>query len=254
MQTTIPRHVDRITEHRFYVFFAVLLFGAMFLGFSRTFFLRFWFPEWAAAHGPHEPFFYFHGAIFFVWLVLIVIQPSLIATGKTETHRRVGWVGAFVAASMIVLGVIALIIGARRPTGFIDVPIGPLNFMAIPLVNLLLFGSFVACGVVTRRTLQTHKRCMLLASLAMLDAGIARWPFAMMASPSPIPGFTITDLFVDTFLIPMILWDFISIRRLHRITFLGGLLLIASQPFRVWLAGTSTWVTIAGWLVNVVPR
>jgi len=52
MQETVSRRVQRSTERRFHAGFIVVIVVAVLLGFSRTFFLTWWFPEWAAAHSP----------------------------------------------------------------------------------------------------------------------------------------------------------------------------------------------------------
>ena len=54
---------SRSAERRFYLAFVLLIFGAVLLGFGRTFFLRPWFPEWVELHAPKEPFFLLHGVI-----------------------------------------------------------------------------------------------------------------------------------------------------------------------------------------------
>src|SRR5512133_3200826 len=50
-------------ERLFYTGFTLALIAAVVLGFSRTFFFRHWYPDWARAHGPPETFFYIHGAL-----------------------------------------------------------------------------------------------------------------------------------------------------------------------------------------------
>jgi hypothetical protein len=57
-------------EHNFYLSFATLIAVAVFLGFARTFFLRNWFPSWAARHAAPEFFFIIHGLINAAWFAL----------------------------------------------------------------------------------------------------------------------------------------------------------------------------------------
>ena len=115
------------------------------VGFARSFFLRPLFPEW---HSPSETIFYVHGAAFTAWIVLLVAQTSMVAGGRTDLHRRIGPFGVALAAAMVVLGAVGAIIAARRPTGFTDVPIPPLQFLAIPIFDVVLFASFVALAAV----------------------------------------------------------------------------------------------------------
>jgi hypothetical protein len=88
-------------ERRFHVGFATALAAAVFLGFSRTFFLRPWFPEWAQAHGAPETFFYVHGVVFAGWFLLLIAQPLLVGAGRVDLHRRLGWFGAGLAVVMV---------------------------------------------------------------------------------------------------------------------------------------------------------
>ena len=45
---------------------------------------------------------------------------------------------------MVVLGIVGALIAARRPGGFIGVPVPPLQFLVVPFAAVLLFGVFVA--------------------------------------------------------------------------------------------------------------
>lgn len=241
-------------ERRFHVGFAVALAAAVFLGFARTFFLRAWYPEWARVHGAPETFFYVHGTVFVGWFLLLLVQPSLVAAGRVDLHRRVGVLGGGLAVLMVVLGTIGALIAAGRPTGFVNVPLPPLQFLTVPLSVIALFGVFVALALVNRRHPQTHKRCMLLASIVVAEAAIARWPFPFMHAPTPVPGISMIELCVDLFLVPMVAWDLVSRRRLHPVTLWGGLAIIASQPLRFLVAGTGPWLAFAGWAVSLVRR
>lgn len=254
MQETVPRRFQRSNERRFYMAFTVVIIVAVLLGFSRSFFLRWWFPEWAAAHSPHEPFFYFHGVLFSAWLLLLIAQASLVALGRVDLHRRLGRLGAVLAVLMVVAGIGAALIAAGRPTGFIDVPLPPLQFLATPLVDMALFSAFVTLAIVKRRNAQSHKHFILLASIALLDAAVARWPFAIMTTELPVPGFSMTDVFVDLFLVPIVIWDLIHLRRVHRVTLWGGLALIASQPLRYMLSATHAWLVFGQWAVGLLKH
>jgi hypothetical protein len=231
-------------ERRFYAGMAVAMFGTIFLGFARSFFLRPLFPDLPT---PPETIFYVHGAAFTAWLVLLVAQPVLVGIGRTDLHRRLGWVGAALAVAMVVLGTAGALVAARRPTGFIGIPIPPLQFLVVPFFDMVLFATFVALAIAKRRDTQGHKRLMLLASVNLLAAGIARWPFAMMAGGPPV-YFGLEDLFI----VALAAWDFRSRGRLHPATLWGGLAIIVSQPLRLVLSGTAVWLSFARWAVGLL--
>lgn len=242
MATQIVGRMRWTAERRFYFGMALAMFGVVYLGFARTFFLRPLFPDFPA---PTEAIFLVHGAVFSTWMVVLVVQPLLVASGRVDLHRAFGRFGAVIAAVMVVLGVAGAIVAARRPTGFIGVPVPPLQFLTIPLFGIALFGTLVALAIVNRHDAQAHKRLMLLATVNLLSAGFARWPFEFM-SVGPPAYFGLSDLFI----LALAAWDFSTRRRLHPVTLWAGLATIVAQPLCLVVSGTAPWLAFAGWLVT----
>ncbi len=85
----------------------------------------------------------------------------------------------------------------------------------------------------------------------LIEASIGRWPFAFMQWTSPVPGFSMLLLVADVFLVPMVVWDLVSRGRIHPVTLWGGVALVAAQPLRILLSGTSAWLAFAGWAVGL---
>jgi hypothetical protein len=146
---------------------------------------------------------------------------------------------------MVVLGVRAALVAAARPAGFVGIPVPPLQFLAIPLVDMVVFPVFVGLAVAWRRQAQSHKRLMLLASIAMLPAAVARLPGVIGGSPLLFFGLT------DALLIPLAIWDYRSRGRLYPVTLWGGLALVLSQPLRLALSATPLWMDFARWVTGV---
>lgn len=243
--TTSAARIGRIPAERlFYTGMAVLVFAAVFLGFARSFFLKPWFPGHPA---PPEPFFMLHGAVFAAWFALLVVQPSLVAAGRTDLHRRLGLAGAVLAVAMVVVGIQGALMAATRPGGFIGVPIPPLVFLVIPFTDMIVFAILVGMAIARRADAQSHKRLMLIASISLLSAAIARWPLELMATPSPAVFFGITN----AFLFAIVVRDLATTRRLHPATLWGGLLVVISQPLRLAVAGTEPWLAFARWATGV---
>lgn len=242
-------------ERAFYLGMTAAMAAALLLGFSRSFFLRPLFPEFAAAHAPAERYFYLvHAPIFTLWFVLLMVQPGLVAAGRVRLHRRLGWFGAVVAALVVVAGLLAGLIAARRPAGFIDVPVPPLQFLLHVVALLALFGGFVAMAVVTRRDPQSHKRWMLLASINLVEAAVVRWPFDAMAAELPAPGYMGKDLVLFLFLAAMIAWDLRSRRSIHRATLAGGMAIVLAPAVVALLWETRGWLAVAGWAVGLLGK
>jgi hypothetical protein len=240
------------TERGVYLGLAIAITAAVVLGFARTFFFRPWYPEWAHAHGAPETIFYVHGVAFAAWFLLLLAQTSLVTAGRVDVHRRLGLVGAALAVIMVILGTVGSLIAAARPSGFIDIPMPPLQFLVVPFSLIVLFAVFVSLAIVNRRHPQSHKRYMILGCIALLEGGVGRWPFGFMNSPSPIPGLGMIELCVDLFLVPMIVWDVVSRGRPHPVTVWGGAALVLNQLLRLKLAATGAWLAFAGWAVRLV--
>ena len=232
----------RSAERRFFTGMALAILATVTVGFSRSFFLRPLFPDWPS---PSETIFYVHGGLFTAWIVLLVAQASLVAGGRTELHRKIGPFSAVLAIAMVVLGTLGALIAARRATGFTQVPVPPLQFLAIPMFDMILFATFVWIAIAQRRNPQTHKRWMLLATVNLVTAAIARWPGVI--SLGPLAFFGLTDLFV----IALAIWDFRTRRRLHPVTLWGGLVIIVSQPLRLVISSTPGWLAFAHWTTGL---
>ena len=76
---------------------------------------------------------------------------------------------------------------------------------------------------------------------------IARLPFEIMKAGPPL-FFGLTDLFV----LACVLYDLITLKRIHRTTALAGLFIVASQPLHLLLGGTHAWLAFAAWLTDWV--
>jgi uncharacterized membrane protein YozB (DUF420 family) len=228
-------------ERRYFLWLTVATGIAVFVGFSRSFFLHPMFPD---RHVPPEPFFMIHGTVFASWFVLLILQATLVTNGNVRLHRQLGVLGACLAAAMIALGVRGGLIAAHRAGGYIDVPIPPLVFLVVPLMEMVVFGVLVAFAIVKRGDPASHKRLMILASASTLSAAFARWPIVSMGGP--VAFFSMADLFV----IALLVWDKKSLGHLHPVTKWAGSFVVLSQPLRLLLASTPLWMAFATWAVG----
>lgn len=231
-------------ERRFYSGVALAILLSVFIGFSRSFYLKpVLFPGFPA---PPEPLFVLHGLLFSAWVLLFSVQTRLVAQGKVQHHRRLGAWGAGLAVGLVVLGVIAGLTAAARPGGFIGIPVPPLQFLVVPLAAIVLFAGFTALAIARRRDPQSHKRLMLLGSLQMVTPGVARWPG--LAQFGPPAFFGITDLF----LVALAIFDFRTRGRLHPVTLWGGIFTIVAQPAQLLISGTAPWLDFARWATGLL--
>jgi hypothetical protein len=178
--------------------------------------------------------------------VLLVAQATLVGVGRTDLHRRLGVFGVVIATAMVILGVAGALVAANRPTGFNGVPVPPLQFLVVPLFDMVFFSVFFGLGIANRGNPQSHKRWMVLATVTLLGAAFARWPYVWKIG-NPFAYYGLADLFI----VALAFWDLRTRRRLHPVTLWGGLALIVSQPARLALSGTAAWLAFAGWLTGL---
>src|SRR5215831_4916568 len=116
----------RTRERMFFSGMAIAILIVVFVGFSRTFYLRAYFHSERLI-----PLLILHGTVFSSWIALFVTQTTLIATKRTRTHMKLGVAGGVLAASMIIIGTFTAIVRANGPSPLPD--INPLSFLTIPL-------------------------------------------------------------------------------------------------------------------------
>jgi hypothetical protein len=231
----------RRRERWFYVGMSIAILITVFAGFAPTYYLR---PYFITA--PLMPLLHLHGFVFTSWVVLFIVQVGLVATHRTNIHRRLGLAGGVIAILMILVGVSTAIIRAKQGATPPGGP-SPLAFLVVPLGDMLVFAVLVGAGFYFRRRSDVHKRLMMLATIGILAAAVARLPFAFMQA-GPIAFFGLTDVFV----LACVVYDLITLRRIHRATALAALLIVASQPLRLILGGTQAWLHFATRLTHWV--
>ena len=233
---------NRRRERLFYTGMSVAFLFIVFAGFARTYYLRPYFGT------PQlTPLLHLHGLIFTSWIVLLLAQTVLVAAKRTAIHRRLGWAGAALALLMILVGTTTAVVRAK----LVEVPPGspsPLAFLTIPLGDMLVFALLIGAGFYYRRRPDVHKRLMLLATIAILPAAVARLPFDFIQQVGPLAFFGLPDLFV----LVVLLYDLLTRGRPHRATVWGGLLLIVSHPLRLVVGNTQAWLSFATWLTDRV--
>lgn len=224
---------------RFYVGMSLAFIITVFIGFSRSYYLKPWFgtPELSGL-------VHLHGLVFTAWFVFFLLQTMLVASGRTYLHRRMGIAGAVLAALVVTVGITVAITRVR--TGASPIPgVSPLAFLAIPFFDMVVFAILVSAAVYLRRRLEWHKRLMTLAMITLLAAPLARIQFPFLP-PGPLTFFGLSDLFI----LGILAYDLVTRRKVHPATIWGGLLVVASQPLRLMLSGTPLWLDFAGWMTR----
>ncbi len=226
-------------ERRFWSGMAVGMALVAFAGFAPSYYLKSHFT-----FGPTlTPLLRLHGAVMTAWLALLVTQTTFIAARRIAWHRRLGIVGAGLAAALIVLAGYTAIMRARQGLlGGGMLP--PLQFLAIPLMSMLVLPVLIGAAIYFRKRSDYHKRLIMLANVEFVTPAAAR--LMIMAGLGPPVGFALCDLFV----LAIVARDLVTLRRIHPATLWGGLFLVVCQPTRFLISGTHAWLSFAGWLTG----
>jgi hypothetical protein len=217
----------------FYPGLAVVMLAVVFAGFAPTYYLK-------AAYGtkPLPLLFHVHGAAFTSWMLLLIVQTALVASGRTPLHRRLGVAGGWLAATMTVLAWMMAVDSARRAGNDAT----SLGFVTVPMGTVVVFPALVGAALVWRRFPATHKRLMMIATTELMAAGIGRLPGVIAYGALGFFGGT------DLVLVALLIHDRVTTGRFHPATLWGGGFLIASQVLRVFVGGTDAWLTLTRWL------
>lgn len=229
-------------EHRFFTGMAVAMMLVCFAGFAPSYYLK-------AHFGTPQlkPLLHLHGFAFTLWMVLLVVQISLVAAGRTRLHRQLGAAGGVLAVLLVVTGAAAIFGRATTVTPGLSHEM-ILRFMAPIVTVLVVFATLIALALCFRRNAAAHKRLMLLATTVMLTAAIHRllmWLIDPTVSPPVFFGAT------DLFIVALAAYDLMSRGRVHAATLSGGLLVIVSQGASLLLAGSNVWLAFARWATGM---
>ncbi len=210
--------------------------------------------------GQRPPFplvLHLHAVLMGSFLLLLLTQTVLVATGRGELHRRVG-IAAFVLAPALVLVGLILVPTMYHETWTMlqtapaaaraelqQVLLVRENIMLLQLRIGILFSLFLWIALRARgKNAGIHKRMMFLATAMALPAGFDRIPWIPTTMPfSPMSPDFYTLLAVS----PMFAWDVIRNRSVHPAYVIW---LAINLPFAVIVHGL--WDT--PWWHSVAPR
>jgi len=227
----------------FFVVMAGAVAVTVFVGFAPTFYLRGTFnPDKALSILLHV-----HGFALSAWIVLFLVQTILIVRGAPTLHRRLGWVMAGLAASIVVLMGAAIVEQMRRVP-----PIPPPPFaLAFGLFDIIVFATLVGGAIYWRKRPDWHKRLMLSATILLVEAAVVRI-VAFHGVHQPL--YLILSQFSSAllFFIPCFAYDWATRRRIHPANIAGLTLIMMDQIIQPIVLSWPAWTTIANALQRLV--
>jgi hypothetical protein len=221
-------------DHLFFTGIVLVILVAVFVGFARSYYLAGVFQ----APLPNR-LVHIHGAVFTCWILLLITQTLLVSAGRVDIHRRLGLVGFTLACAMPLLAILAAVDALVRHASRPDAR----AFFAVPTFDILAFIPLIFFAWKYRSNAAAHKRLILIATIAILDAAVARWPIH-----ASWWGLHPAEWTTAAFLIPLFVYDLFSIRKIHRATLWGSLFLVCLQQIRGPIGHSYAWQTFATWI------
>jgi len=206
-----------------------------------------------------------HAVIASAWLLLFLAQATLVATGRTSIHRRLGTIAPVLTIVMIVLMFQTTIEMVRRGHDLSGDLLRPAAAPGAPVpsvaevdgglgafVGALNFGVLVATGWWYRRRPEIHKRLMLMA-LLLLGAFVpvlhlagyvvGRWPDLLGAA-------RLAPFAANLLLFAGAAHDKVTHGRIHPVSVWVPFALIAVTLSVSAVALSAPWREFAAWLAG----
>ena len=180
----------------------------------------------AGARPPFPLVLHMHAVLMGSFLLLLLTQTTLMATGRRALHMSLGIAGVILAVALVTVGLVLAptmyhetwnALQAAPPNArakLQEVVTIKENILLLQLRIGILFPLFLAIGIRARSgNAGLHKRMMILATVMALPAGIDRiaWlPTTIPASPLSV------DLYTILAISPMLVWDVVRNHSVHR--------------------------------------
>lgn len=228
----------RWIEKYFYLCMSVLIAAVVVYGFSHTI-------ENKLIHAtPRRPILlWVHVVLFSTWITLYISQSALVRIREVKLHRTIGWAGAGLGTSMVVVGAWVAVIMAR----FDIRQLHRANrdaFLIVPLFDIAVFAICFGLAILWRTNPERHRRLMLIGTCALTGAAFGRMP--IMNAPLSFYGS------VDALILLGVLRDLAVSRRIHAVYMIAIPLIVAGQSAvsQILLHKPSFWIKIAHGLLG----
>jgi hypothetical protein len=223
----------------FYFNMSLACLAVAFVGFAPTYWMPLAERKFSAPLVVH-----FHGILFFSWTVYVVFQTWLAASGQTARHRSVGMIGVSLATAMTIAGFLVAIAFMKMMAGLGQTDVG-LAFSVVPLLGILFFAIVFVLAMVNVRRPEVHKRLILLASISILDAAVARWFIFFFGQPTMLVAI-LAAMVAYLLLVVPIMFDWRTRGRPHPVYLYGGLAMVVLKILNWPISATAAWHAFAG--------
>lgn len=150
---------------------------------------------------------YLHSFVFSAWVLFFILQSALVRSRNLLLHRTLGWVGVGLGVAIVVLGYTTAITMGRLSLQH-RIPFPFASFLIVAILDLVCFAVPFVLAIYWRRRSDFHRRLMLIASCALLEAAFGR---------IPISRIFLAPVGVDLLILLGVVRDVIVDRRIHKV-------------------------------------
>jgi hypothetical protein len=242
-------------SRRFYMWMAASCFLIAVIGFLPTY----WMPLAKGAFKA-EPMVHIHGLLMFGWVTFFFTQTWLVAQGRVLTHRTWGMLGISIITGIafIVPTIISLRLAQAATPGEPAQAVHDARaFTWVTIGGLMFLLSTFTLAIVKLKDSETHKRLILLTTISMLGAPIARW-FIFGAPPAPpwpagLPNISsppmiiaiIASLLGDILLGVAVVYDLRTRGKVHPVYLIGGAVMLTLHLTQSLVGNSAAWQSVA---------
>lgn len=205
------------------------------------------------------PILHLHGLLFTAWLVLLISQTTLVQRRKVALHRGWGMVGIALATAMTftafaaAINTLALNVGRHGDAAR--------SAFILPLSAITDFAILFTAAMLNLRRPEWHKRLMFGATVAVLEAAMARFGFYVSHGVGPgmrpalnsapqLLAFSPVFLLGDLLLLPPIIYDWRVRGRPHPAYLCALAVMVSIQLVRVPIANSQAWFDFANFMLR----
>ncbi len=201
------------------------------------------FPQFKNA----TPTIHVHGALLMSWMLLLLVQPLLIHTGRAHLHRKIGILGWVLGPAIIVSLFLIGQSGYWRGVGNISEHENQ-TFIALDFRGLVSFAIFWTLAMINRKNSHAHMRYMIATGLLAIGPGVGRG-LIFYFGLDIYAALTITDVF-DLAIVGVLLG--IDIKRRKNIKpFLLVFTVLLVGAFLWQLKDSAAWQAYAKWYAGM---
>lgn len=169
-----------------------------------------------------DPKFIVHGLFCLAWILLLVAQTLLVRAGNLRLHRRLGMAGVLIAIG-VTLSTLYVFWAVWRGWGAMSFEVKA-NRLLLPG-----YAALVALACLNRARPDQHKRFIMVATFFMLGPVLSRAfdpilaplvPFLPTMPESEVDRIFWLYFFIvwHGFFLSLLLYDWLLMRRLHRVS------------------------------------